>query len=414
MRFNKFVIDYPWQQFEAINLDLHKRLVVLTGVNGSGKTTILSILAKHSEWGEYRALAIPWRDKITRAWGFASSIFKRNTDSNSLAIGYLEYSDNSTASMVVSRENSAQYPIQIRDQKSLDSFFIPSHRSVFRYQAITSIPTQGTIDKLQAFQKVFSGNRERFFGGGGPSSSFLIKETLISWIIFGHGNQGMVPDERLIEYYKGFENILRIVLPRELGFRKFVIENLEVVLKCTAGDFMIDAASGGISVIIDMAWQIYMRSTFDKTQEITVLIDEIENHLHSTMQRRILNDFIQAFPNVHFIVSTHSPLIVASVRDSDVYLLRHNQEKKIISQRLDFINEARTASEILNEVLGVPFTMPIWAEEKLNEIVDKYEKQDVTDDMVKNMRSELSEVGLEKLMPEAVTNLIKQKDEKDK
>ncbi|MBP7722945.1 MAG: AAA family ATPase, partial [Alphaproteobacteria bacterium] len=42
-------------------------------------------------------------------------------------------------------------------------------------------------------------------------------------------------------------------------------------------------------------------------------IDEVENHLHPSMQRQVLGDFLEAFPNVCFIVSTHSPLIVGSV-----------------------------------------------------------------------------------------------------
>lgn len=287
----------------------------------------------------------------------------------------------------------------------MECFFIPSHRSVFRYQQLGSIPTQGTIDKIQAFQKVANSNKGRYFGGNDQSSSFYMKETLVSWNIFGRGNDEMEPDERLFEYYKGFEEILKIVLPKELKFKRFVIRNFEVVLECDSGNFVIDAASGGISAIIDMAWQIFMYST-DKDKEFTVLIDEVENHLHPTMQRRILSDFIQAFPHASFIVSTHSPLIVASVRDSSIYAMRHNEKNNIVSQRLDFVNEAKTASEILDEVLGVSFTMPVWAEEELKNIVDKYASQDADKEMIISMKRELSEIGLGRLIPDAIVNLM--------
>jgi len=412
MTFNKFIIDTPWQQFESLEIDFHDRLTVLTGANGSGKTTILNLLARHSGWN-YSSLSIPRKNKQSGAWGWFIGLFKNKEDSDSLAIGNIEYSDGSTSSLVVPRGNSAQYQIQIQDQKSVDCFFIPSHRSVFRYQALENIPTKVSIDKMKAFTNVSNSNKNRYFGGDDRSSSFFMKEALISWSIFGRGNEDMDPEERLLDYYTGFENILKVVLPKELGFRKFFIRNFEVVLQCVSGDFLIDAASGGISAIIDMAWQIYMRSTIDKNSEVTVLIDEVENHLHPTMQRRILSDFVNAFPNVKFIVSTHSPLIVGSVKESRVYVLRNNENHKIISQRLDLVKEAKTAAEILDEVLGVSFTMPIWAEESLSQIVTKYANLDITNDSFSNMRSELAEAGLEKLMPKAIGDILDKENEKN-
>jgi hypothetical protein len=132
------------------------------------------------------------------------------------------------------------------------------------------------------------------------------------------------------------------------------------------------------------------------------------------MKRSILPNLISAFPNIQFIVSTHSPLIVGSVKDSNVYAFRHKKiegtkKVKVYNEKLDLINKAKTATEILNEVLGVPFTMPLWVEAKLNEIVAKYSQQEISENTFDSMRSDLKEIGLEELMPEAMKKTLNKK-----
>lgn len=408
MFFKKLKVS-EWQQFDQIEIDFHDRLTVLTGSNWSGKTTILNLLAKHFGW-DVPSCATPAMDSLSKVWKWATWWLSTEKKENENIIWFLEYSDQWKANLIVPQQSSAQYQIQIQNQKSIDCFFIPSHRSVFRYQPVNSIPTQNTINKRQAFDKVSNSTRQRYFGWTDQSSSFHMKETLISWNIFGQGNKDMIPNEKLIEYYLGFEKILWIILPKSIGFKKFAIRNTEVILECDSGDFMIDASSGGISAIIDIAWQIYMYSA-DEKKGFTVIVDEVENHLHPTMQRQILPDLLKAFPSARFIVSTHSPLIIWSVRESNVYALRYGESKRIVSQKLDLINKAKTASEILDEVLWVSFTMPIWAEEKLIQIVSEYSWQVMTKEKFQSMRQNLSDIGLERLMPEAISNLMESKND---
>ena len=52
-----------------------------------------------------------------------------------------------------------------------------------------------------------------------------------------------------------------------------------------------------------------------------VLIDEIDAHLHPTWQTRIGQWFTHYFPNLQFIVTTHSPLICRACENGSIWRL---------------------------------------------------------------------------------------------
>lgn len=399
-----------WQQFERIDIDFSNKLTVLTGANGSGKTTILNILSKHSGW-TMNSFATPKQDIGTKVIKYITRWWKGTNKSNETTIGKILYQNNTQANIVIPNQNNAQYQVSLQGQQTLKCFFIPSHRSIFKYQKVASIPTQKKT-KQTAFSEVFNSTRQRFQVGAynTDNNSFLMKSTLIGWAIQGYGNQAMAEDQELINNYEGFKTVLKRVLPKTLGFENFEIRDMEIVFICNNGEdeFLLETASGGISALIDIAWQIYMYATVEN-REFTVIIDEVENHLHPTMQRNILPSLLNAFPNAKFIVSTHSPLIVGSVKESTTYALKYNDNNKIESYKLDFQEQIKTASEILDEVLGVSFTMPIWVEEQLLFIVDKYTQKTMSQEDFSNLRIELKELGLEKLVPQAIMNIVENK-----
>ena len=55
-----------------------------------------------------------------------------------------------------------------------------------------------------------------------------------------------------------------------------------------------------------------------------VLIDEIELHLHVAWQKRILPFLVNVFPNIQFIVATHSPFVVSSIETAVIYDMGKN------------------------------------------------------------------------------------------
>ncbi len=60
-----------------------------------------------------------------------------------------------------------------------------------------------------------------------------------------------------------------------------------------------------------------------------VIIDEIELHLHPGLQRIILPRLMKVFPRTQFIVSTHSPQVLSSVRAEKVRLLESFQLREL-------------------------------------------------------------------------------------
>ncbi|MCH7521434.1 MAG: AAA family ATPase [Candidatus Marinimicrobia bacterium] len=402
MRFKNINLN-SWQQFRDISIDFHPQLTILTGANASGKTTILNLLASHHDWN-VPSLATTKRTRKDKAIQFLTRLFRGEDKSEQNTIGSLEYSNGKKTRLKVPASDSPSYQVAFDQQEPVPCFFVPSHRSVYRYQALANIP-RSTKNKEDAFNLVWNSTKGRYFGGQDLPASFHMKETLIAWSVFGRGNEDMLAEPELVSYYNGFQKILKNVLPTSLGFEKFSIRNLEVVMECDSTEFMIDAASGGLSAIIDLAWQIFMYAAKDQSP-FTVIIDEVENHLHPTMQRRILGDFIKAFPTVTFIVSTHSPLVVSSVKDSLVYVLRHDDLNDIRSEKLDLVNKARTANQILDEVLGVSSSIPIWAEAELMSIVREFENKRLNEEILRAVRERLQALGLQHFLPETIGHLI--------
>jgi hypothetical protein len=319
--------------------------------------------------------------------------------------------------LLVEKTETANYQVNIRNQQAVKSFYVPSHRTIFRYEVLGNIPT-AKKNKQAAFDEVSQLKKQTHQGNyRGQSSSFLMKSILIGWAINGYGVSNsqktiMPQDKEQITYYEGFQNVLRKLLPETIGFQEFEIRNMEIVFICNDGEdeFLLETASGGISALIDIAWQIYMYASKDNPN-YTVIIDEVENHLHPTMQRRILPDLLKAFPTARFIVSTHNPLVVSSVKGSRVYALTYNDDNKVESRELDLLNEAKTATEILDEVLGVSFTMPIWVETKLYEVIEEFSSKSISDTDFTLLRERLAEFGLERMVPVAIQGIMEGYDD---
>ena len=181
-------------------------------------------------------------------------------------------------------------------------------------------------------------------------------------------------------------------------------------MQTKSGEFALDAVSGGIASIIDLAWQIYMFVNNDNP--FCVTFDEPENHLHPEIQKTLLPNFLNAFPKAQFIIASHNPFIISSVPDSKVYVLNYNEDNRVQSFLLENIEKSGSANEILRDVLGIESTKPDWVNNQIDDILNKYSENGITPDNIEKFKSELKMVGLDKFVHTSVADLIQKSKKK--
>lgn len=150
------------------------------------------------------------------------------------------------------------------------------------------------------------------------------------------------------------------------------VEYDELRLERSAGDLqafgmLSDGYRNMVAMVADIAWRAsVLNPQFGAEAHLqtegVVLIDEVDLHLHPEWQRRVMGDLQRTFPKLQFIVTTHSPQVVASVSRSQVRLLDNN---KLVSS--DLFVEGRDSSELLEDVFGVP-RRPEAAKRQLNDL----------------------------------------------
>ena len=88
-----------------------------------------------------------------------------------------------------------------------------------------------------------------------------------------------------------------------------------------------------LSMIADIAYRMAVLNSLlgERVLETpgVVLIDEVDLHLHPLWQARILDDLLDIFPNVQFVVTTHAPIVIATARRENVRVLRRGTSEPI-------------------------------------------------------------------------------------
>ncbi len=124
-------------------------------------------------------------------------------------------------------------------------------------------------------------------------------------------------------------------------------------------ELLLEQLSGGYRIVLALVADLALRLSLANPHledtlagEAIVLIDEVELHLHPEWQQRILSDLQRTFPNVQFIVSTHSPQVLSTVAPHHIVHFRTIGDGVVAEQETGPTFGAK-AGDVLEAVMGV-------------------------------------------------------------
>lgn len=158
-----------------------------------------------------------------------------------------------------------------------------------------------------------------------------------------------------------------------------------------------DGVRNMIALVADIAYRMvrlnsgFGRDAVRQTPGL-VLIDEIDMHLHPEWQQIVLSNITAAFPKLQFVVTTHSPQVLSTVKREQVRLLSEN----IAGEAVAAIPEARTYgrsnADVLEAVMAVSPEPVVPESDALNQYRALIEQGDWRSEEVKELRRKLSAI----------------------
>jgi predicted ATP-binding protein involved in virulence len=158
-----------------------------------------------------------------------------------------------------------------------------------------------------------------------------------------------------------------------------------------------DGVRNMIALVADIAYRMvrlnsgFGRDAVRQTPGL-VLIDEVDMHLHPEWQQIVLSNLTAAFPKLQFVVTTHSPQVLSTVKHEQVRLLSEN----IAGEAVAAIPEARTYgrsnADVLEAVMAVSPEPAVPESDALNQYRALIEQGNWRSEEAKELRRRLSAV----------------------
>ena len=209
-----------------------------------------------------------------------------------------------------------------------------------------------------------------------------------------------VDADEINAWFVEFEKLLQQIFQDEALKLEFNYKDYSFKI-CTEGKrFKFTELSDGFAAALDIVADLILKMqdkdslTRAYEKEGIVLIDEIETHLHLGLQKIIMPLLTQVFPNIQFIVTTHSPFVLSSMPNAVAYDLEHREV-------LDDLTEYSYES-LAEGYFGVK-TQSSYAEMQLNTLKELLGKEVWTEAdkvEIKQLKSDFEKI------PETISPLI--------
>jgi len=347
--------------FEDRTITFSEGFNVLVGDNGTGKTAILEALVIGIEFSSselYEPQIQLKQEQIRSKIVFNNSIYSIETQ-YPLILEFWGYPFDDQQKLKL-----IKWSLEKRDKKSSSLFKkdIALHSMRLRRKV-----QEGENVTLPIF---------RYYGTGrlwGVSKSFPEIRLFSCLEAYKDYFDARADEEALLEWYKNMDYIALKEKKRIGGFEVLKESVMKIIDDCkkmdfdpTSNDLMITISENGknetlpfkmlsdgyrnmLAMVADIAYRCavlnpHLGEEAPLKTSGMVLIDEIDLHLHPKWQRSVVGNLKKAFPNIQFVVTTHSPFIIQSLKRDELIILDNTPIPDTIDKSIE---------EIIEEIQGI-------------------------------------------------------------